>query len=39
LPEELPEEENDGPEPSDEAETFASDGEDEEAIDFDEVVT
>jgi type I restriction enzyme S subunit len=39
LPEELPEEENDGPEPSDEAETFASDGEDEEAIDFDEVAT
>jgi type I restriction enzyme S subunit len=39
LPEELPEEENDGPEPSNEAETFASDGEDEEAIDFDEVAT
>ncbi len=35
LPEEPPEEESDGPEPSDEAETFASDSEEEEGTDLD----
>jgi type I restriction enzyme S subunit len=37
LPEELPEEESDGPEPLDELETFARDGEDEEVMDLDTV--